>query len=71
MDQPDFTIPDKYFKALESAKIIKLADGNEYIRKDVVKEYADKMVQEQRDLMATYLNTHFNMRNVPKPKFKL
>lgn len=33
-------------------------------------EYAQHKVAEQRKLMAEYLATHFNMRNVPKPKFK-
>lgn len=70
MDKPDFTIPEEYFKALESSAIIKLENGNEYIRKDICIEYTKRMVQAQRDMMDTYLQTHFNMRNVPKPKIE-
>lgn len=40
------------------------------IEERAAKKYAEQMVKEQRDLMATYLATHFNMRNIPKPKFE-
>lgn len=43
-------------------------ESDELITSNEMKEYAELKVKEQRDLMATYLATHFNMRNVPKPK---
>jgi len=46
----------------------KLEAERDKLKEDTTK-YAQEKVQEQRKLMVEYLATHFNMRNVPKPKF--
>lgn len=52
-DSADFNVSNEQFKAIQSADVIRLTDGKEYVRKDVAVKIMEKYLSEYKSKLRT------------------